>query len=361
VDRVVAKAAAIRDRLPEGIDGLFVKLATTETLEAASTVFDFCVVDLEHSTLGESEAMRLLQHARALAFPALVRIPHVDPFLINRALEAGAVGIQISSIRRCEEVAAARAAMQFPPEGRRSVSTAHGSAGFGAVSLRNYVDRAERPLLVVQIEDVDSDDPLDEILANGVDVAFVGTSDLTVAAGFDASPVADRVDEIAAAASSAGVAFGAFALEHEQSHYRIACSDISLFTEALGRRKKRPPAHAHAAKWDSLPAEVVRPGVSRRAFGTDACMLVMNTCEPGMELRPHSHSFDQIALITEGHGCYHVGEIAHPVGPGSVLLVPAGVTHYMETTDEVVENLDVFAPPRADYAHLVEWMEKPGE
>jgi quercetin dioxygenase-like cupin family protein len=75
-----------------------------------------------------------------------------------------------------------------------------------------------------------------------------------------------------------------------------------------------------------------------------------------MELRPHSHSFDQIALITSGCGRYHVGETAHEVGPGSVLLVPAGVTHFIETVDETIENLDVFAPARDDYLHLLSWM-----
>ncbi len=34
--------------------------------------------------------------------------------------------------------------------------------------------------------------------------------------------------------------------------------------------------------------------------------------------------------------------------------IPAGVEHYSEPTgDEPVMNLDVFAPARADYMHLV--------
>ncbi len=112
-------------------------------------------------------------------------------------------------------------------------------------------------------------------------------------------------------------------------------------------------------EWREIPSEQVRRGVSRRGFGTDDCLLVMNYCAPGMELRPHSHDFDQIALFTQGHAAYTVGEREHEVGPESVLLIPAGETHFCRPTgDEVVHNIDVFVPARADYRHLLTWMEK---
>jgi hypothetical protein len=39
------------------------------------------------------------------------------------------------------------------------------------------------------------------------------------------------------------------------------------------------------------------------------------------------------------------------------MLIPARVEHYIEPVgDEVVENIDVFAPAREDYLHLIEWM-----
>ena len=114
-----------------------------------------------------------------------------------------------------------------------------------------------------------------------------------------------------------------------------------------------------AYTWDEIPDEPVRPGVRRRAFGTDDVMLVMNHCEPGMEPRPHSHDFDQIALITKGRAIYHIGEEENDVGPGSVMLIPAGVEHWIEPTgDETVHNIDVFAPARSDYAHLLAWMKQ---
>jgi len=112
-----------------------------------------------------------------------------------------------------------------------------------------------------------------------------------------------------------------------------------------------------AFSWEDIPDEPVRPGVRRRAFGTADVMLVLNHCEPGMTVRPHSHEFDQIAMIVAGRAIYHVGEESNDVGPGSILLIPAGVDHYIEPVgEETVENIDVFAPARDDYLHLLEWM-----
>jgi quercetin dioxygenase-like cupin family protein len=77
-----------------------------------------------------------------------------------------------------------------------------------------------------------------------------------------------------------------------------------------------------------------------------------------MEPRPHRHDdFDQIATILSGRAVYHVGPDAHDVQAGSLLLIPAGVEHWIEAVgDEPVENLDVFAPARPDYQHLTTWM-----
>lgn len=109
--------------------------------------------------------------------------------------------------------------------------------------------------------------------------------------------------------------------------------------------------------WDEIPDEEVRSGVRRRGFGTEDCLLVMNECEPGMDIRPHVHEFDQIAMIVAGRARYHVGEVANEMGPGSIVLIPAGVDHFIEPVgDEVVKNIDVFTPCRADLAHLLGWM-----
>ena len=115
----------------------------------------------------------------------------------------------------------------------------------------------------------------------------------------------------------------------------------------------------HAAKpslynWNTLPREEVRQGVARVGFGGENVTLVMNFAEPGLEVRPHSHTFEQIAICVSGRMNYHVGDQVFEMTAGSMLRVPPNTMHHAEVIgDETVLNLDVFAPRRADYEHLV--------
>src|SRR5437762_6077261 len=93
-----SNGAALRGALAErAILGTFVKLPALESIEIAQGAgFDFVIVDLEHSQVSEGQALRLIRHSSATAFPALARIAANDAGLVNRLLEAGASGIQLS-------------------------------------------------------------------------------------------------------------------------------------------------------------------------------------------------------------------------------------------------------------------------
>lgn len=226
--------------------GLFVKLGATEVIDLiADQRLDFAVVDLEHSQLSEPDALRLVRHAHARELPALVRVPEVDRGAVNRLLEAGARGIQLSTVRRVGEIRALRAAMTYAPEGTRSVSQAHPLARYGDIPLADYLaaQRARPPWLVAQIETATTDDPLDELLAAGIDVAFIGTTDLLVDLGLDRGALAARVDEIADAAERAGVALGAFGLDDPRVAFDVAGSDVALLRAAVADLT-RSAAHA---------------------------------------------------------------------------------------------------------------------
>jgi 4-hydroxy-2-oxoheptanedioate aldolase len=216
--------------------GVFVKLSSTEVIDmVAAADFQFAVVDLEHSQLSEDDARALVRHARAIGFPALVRIPEPDRGAINRLLEAGAAGIQLSTVRSAAQVRVARSYMRYSPEGSRSISLAHPQAGYGGVPLADYLgaQASDPPLLVAQIETAETDDPLEEILAARPDVVFIGTTDLTVDLGLDHARTRARVEEIAAAAQAAEIPLGAFALDDERVVYDLAASDLSLLRGAF--------------------------------------------------------------------------------------------------------------------------------
>ncbi|MBO0730855.1 MAG: hypothetical protein J2P57_16485, partial [Acidimicrobiaceae bacterium] len=135
---------------------------------------------------------------------------------------------------------------QHPPAGRRSVSLAQPAAGYGSRPLTQHLDalRAAPPLLVGQIESGATTDPLDRILTR-LDVVFVGTTDLTVDMGvpgqLDHPAVVERVDEIAKAATAAGVMWGAWvpglveaqALAAQGAGYVMVGSDLQLLRHAM--------------------------------------------------------------------------------------------------------------------------------
>ena len=225
--------SSLRGRLGSGrAVGTFVKLPALESVDICAVSLDFCVVDYEHSRLSEADVLRLVRHAAAIDFAAVVRVPEVDRGLVNRLLEAGAAGIQLSSVRRAAEVRALASAVAYAPDGSRSISLAHPQAGYGAVPLREYLASSEAPLVVIQLETRADDDPPVELCRAGADVAFLGLTDLLVDCGLDEGAAATRADELADAAAEAGIVLGGFGAE-ERFRYSVVSSDVALLREAV--------------------------------------------------------------------------------------------------------------------------------
>src|SRR3954462_11219126 len=133
------------------VRGVFIKLPSTEIIDmVAAAAYQFAVVDLEHSQLSEAAARSLVRHGRAIGLPTLVRIPELDRGAVNRLLEAGAAGIQLSTVRRAADVRELKRLTRYAPEGTRSISLAHPQAAYGGTTLADYLRaQAERPPLVV--------------------------------------------------------------------------------------------------------------------------------------------------------------------------------------------------------------------
>ncbi len=108
--------------------------------------------------------------------------------------------------------------------------------------------------------------------------------------------------------------------------------------------------------WNTLDREKVRAGVERVGFRGEDVICVLNWLQPGMEVRPHSHPFEQLVIILQGKVRFHVGDEVVEAEPGSMMRIPPDILHYAEPIgDEVALNLDVFSPIREDYRHLVEY------
>jgi 2-keto-3-deoxy-L-rhamnonate aldolase RhmA len=119
-------------------------------------------------------------------------------------------------------------------------------AGYGHVPLAQYLDdsAANPPLVVGQIETARTADPLDEIVPH-LDVAFLGTTDLSVdlgaAGNLEHPAVRERVGQVTAVAHHAGVQLGGFApapaalsyLRSEGATYVVLGSDLQALQQGL--------------------------------------------------------------------------------------------------------------------------------
>jgi 2-keto-3-deoxy-L-rhamnonate aldolase RhmA len=196
--------------------GTFVKLGRREVIEILALAgLDFAICDLEHSQITEAEAGHMIAAGRSCGLPIIVRVAHFHPGQINRLLEAGAAGIQLPQVQTREQVSALRAACKYPPEGSRSMSLAQPAAGYGSEPLVEYLERSNREVLLVgQLETRELEQPL-TILIEGLDVAFIGSLDLTVDMGvpgkLEDPAVQNRLREIERAATTANVHFGIYA------------------------------------------------------------------------------------------------------------------------------------------------------
>lgn len=281
----------LREALRAGrqLRGTFVKLPSTDVVEvAAAAGFDFIVVDLEHSTLTEPDAITLTRHADALGFAALVRVPDVDSGMINRLLENGAAGIQLSMLTSRGRTEALIAATRYPPSGGRSISLSNRAAGLSARSLPAYLasEGHDPPLLVGQIETGNVDSIADVV--RGLDVTFVGVTDLALSLGL---PEQDRIGEeismIRQGASRAGTAFGGWAANPDAIEtlgscgYVIVGSDFQMLAGVL-RETAAPvnPPRQRRQRHERTQPEIVRQGhqlgehpATRNPSGSEASTL----------------------------------------------------------------------------------------
>ena len=107
----------------------------------------------------------------------------------------------------------------------------------------------------------------------------------------------------------------------------------------------------HQMDWNSIDWREIRKGVEQKAFSGSGATLALHRLIPGHEPKPHSHPHEQIAYIIEGRMRFHIGAETIELGPGGLVVIPGGVTHWGEVLgDEPVLNLDVFTPKRPEYA-----------
>lgn len=206
-----------KSRLRSGgtVFGCFVRYPDPALVELlALQEFDFLVLDGEHGTMEPRDCENMVRAAELGGTTPLVRVPANEPSVILRYLDTGAQGLHVPLVGSAAEAEAAVRSVKYGPRGTRGLAGVRAAAYGQRGLLADYVAMAnEETLVVIQIETREAVEAVPEIAAvDGVDVVFVGPTDLSQALGVTgqtAHPVAEKAyDEIARGLADAAPALG---------------------------------------------------------------------------------------------------------------------------------------------------------
>ena len=159
---------------------------------------DFIGIDLEHSTISQEQAQRIIAAAQAGGVACLPRISSHNGEQIRRLLDSGADGRIVPNVSRLVELERIVAWSKYPPLGARSYGVAR-AQGYGA-SFDAYVKHwNERSALIIQIESIQGVEAAEALLASpAVDGVMIGPYDLSGSLGLPGELDHPRVQQACA-------------------------------------------------------------------------------------------------------------------------------------------------------------------
>ncbi len=192
--------------------GLSIMFPSPQMVEmAAGLGFDWVLIDCEHGSISLESVEHLIMAAQAAGLTPIVRPPSKAAREIQQVLDLGAMGVQVPHVITADDAREAVAAVKYHPLGARTMAAGIRAQGYGlGTGSDDYIGEANRETLVcVQIEDAEALENVAEILqVEGIDVFFIGPSDLSQSMGHPgnpkAAPVAKAIDETLAKIVAAG-------------------------------------------------------------------------------------------------------------------------------------------------------------
>ena len=214
--------------------------------QAANLGFDFLWLEMEHCPLSLDTVRSIVLATRGLPAVPIARPPVNELWTAKRLLDTGVLGVIFPFTRTAALARQAAAACRYPPVGLRGSGAE--MAAFRWPAPQGYYDFADEQVLVVAVvEDTSALEQIDEIAATpGIDVLFIGTSDLSFSLGLrgrqDEPKLRAAVAKIAAAGKKNGKILGrpAFTPAEVRQYQRqgflffITASDLGLM--AMGAR-----------------------------------------------------------------------------------------------------------------------------
>ncbi len=177
--------------------------------------FDWVLLDCEHGSLSLADVELMCMAADASGITPIGRPRSNSAADIQSVMDRGVKGVQVPHVNTRADAERAVAAVKFGSGAGRGLAagTRPDRWGLGARMPDFVASQNAGSLVCVQIEDREGVDNIDEILGvDGIDVFFVGPSDLSQSMRFPgnpkAEPVARAIDATLAKIVAAGKAPG---------------------------------------------------------------------------------------------------------------------------------------------------------
>lgn len=158
--------------------------------------FDWVLLDCEHGSLSLADVEVMAMAADAVGLTAIARPRSNTAADIQSVMDRGVAGVQVPHVNTAEDARRAVSAVKFGPGAARGLAagTRPDRWGLGA-RMPDFAAQANAHSLVcVQIEHQEAVANIEEILTvEGVDVFFIGPSDLSQSMGFPGDPKAPPV------------------------------------------------------------------------------------------------------------------------------------------------------------------------
>lgn len=201
----------LRDGKP--VFGITITVNSVEVAaQAANMGFDFLWLEMEHSPITLETVRNMVLATRGLQAVPFARVPVNELWTAKRVLDAGVLGVVFPFSSTPELARQAVAACRYPPIGRRGSGAK--LATFRWPAPQGYYDFADQNIVVITtIEEARALEKIDEIAATpGLDVLFIGTSDLSFSLGLrgqqDHPKLKEAIAKIVAAAKKHGKILG---------------------------------------------------------------------------------------------------------------------------------------------------------
>jgi quercetin dioxygenase-like cupin family protein len=100
----------------------------------------------------------------------------------------------------------------------------------------------------------------------------------------------------------------------------------------------------------AIPPQAIWDGLTARAVHGERITLAVVELEPDSSLPEHSHDNEQLGIVLRGSLTLRVGNEERLLGPGATWRIDSNDPHSGRTGPDGAVGVDVFAPPRQDWA-----------